>query len=255
MNTNSTLPGLGYVIASLRQWVVRETMTALKPQASLRNTLDTSAEQFRNSLRRDIMYNLNGRFERGVTLAWQRAVTSVSDPTEPGKHRLFQVKSSDQSRPPYHYRVDLEVDSCECPDYYKGHYCKHIIAAHIYELDCQNQQAAQAYKTQAPPVTALPKASPPKPATPPNGGSAKAAEPDLPTSVPKPKDSVIWAAIWHQGKWLGVEVLAMEGEKATIRALPKIIEGRKLQPQFPFEGKHSTTTVSKKELFHVKIFQ
>jgi hypothetical protein len=37
--------------------------------------------------------------------------------------------------------------------------------------------------------------------------------------------------------------------------LPKIIEGKKLQPQFPFEGKHTTATFPKQELFHVKVFQ
>ena len=76
-----------------------------------------------------------------------------------------------------------------------------------------------------------------------------------PSSTNGQKDAIVWGVVRLNGDILGVEVLSIEGEQAKVRALPKVIDGKKLQPQFPFEGKRSTTSISKKELFHVKIFQ
>jgi hypothetical protein len=262
MKTNNIPATFMYALVSLKQRILRETATAsiglFRPSA-----IDQAAEQFRNTLSQDTLWNLNGRFERGAALAKQGAVTHHADPNLANKRRLFQVMSANQSRPPYYYMVDLDFDSCECPDHCKGHYCKHIIASHIYELASHNPQSAKpptllfqtpddAPKTNQPTQSyqVQPKAAPTLSET-----LLRSSEPCVETSVPAQKDSVIWGAIKHEGQWLGVEILALEEDNATIRALPKIIEGKKLQPQFPFEGKRCTITIPKKQLFHVTIFQ
>jgi hypothetical protein len=250
MNAQISLTNFVYVIRSLKRLWVKETL-ALDTSA-----IEQAAEQLRDSLRQDVLWGLNGRFERGVTLASQGAVSPYFDAVNPDKHRLFQVKSANQYRPPYQYLVDLDAGTCECPD---GHFCKHRIASHIIELvnynrqvtatsktytskDNQAQAAYQAQAASSAPVTETALSSP---------------EPLVETNVPVQKDNVvIWGAIKHNGQWLGVEILALDDDKATIRALPKIVsDGRKLQPQFPFEGKRCTTTIPKKDIFHVKIFQ
>lgn len=76
-------------------------------------------------------YYLNGRLERGLALALEGAVTPLDDPDTPWQADLFQVRSSHPTIPPYHYRVDLEAMTCECPDYANGYHCKHLIAAQI----------------------------------------------------------------------------------------------------------------------------
>ena len=241
MKTNNIPSTFAYALVSLKQRFFRESAIAsigLYPPSAI----DQAAEQFRNSLRQDILGGLNGRFERGVVLAKQGAVTHPYDPNLPDKRRLFQVMSATQSRPPYHYLVDLDFDRCECPDHSKGYYCKHIIASHIYEIAGDNQPA-QSDQVQ-------PKATPPL-----SESTLRPSEPFVETNIPVQKDSVIWGTIKHEGQWLGVEILALDDDNATIRALPKIIEGKKLQPQFPFQGKRCTITIPKKHLFHVKIFQ
>jgi hypothetical protein len=142
MKTNNIPATFMYALVSLKQRILRETATAsiglFRPSA-----IDQAAEQFRNTLSQDTLWNLNGRFERGAALAKQGAVTHHADPNLANKRRLFQVMSANQSRPPYYYMVDLDFDSCECPDHCKGHYCKHIIASHIYELASHNPQSAK----------------------------------------------------------------------------------------------------------------
>lgn len=84
-------------------------------------------------------YSLNGRLERGLALALEGAVTPLDDPDTPWRANRFRVRSSHPSIPPYHYRVDLDAMTCECPDYANGYHCKHLIAAQIIvqaQLDC-----------------------------------------------------------------------------------------------------------------------
>ena len=257
MNTNSHLPNLIYAITSVRQLFVRETMTAPQMQVALPVSIDIAARQLRNTISQDILWGLNGRFERGVGLAKQGAVSPYSDPNLPTRRHLFQVRSANQSSPPYHYRVDLEAGTCECPDHRKGHFCKHRIASHIIEIFNYNQQMAVSSTTQSSSTTLPAKDNPVQadanaPAT---ENALKLSETMEETNLPVQPDSVIWGVIKHGGQWLGIEILSMDDDNATIRALPKITEGNKLQPQFPFEGKRCTITIPKKHLFHVKIFQ
>ena len=176
------------------------------------------------------------------------------DSENPKSRRLFKVRSSDPYTSPY--LVDLDWRFCECPDHRKTYICKHRIAAHIIErvekedqqLNAQpevkeaNSPAQQAVNPQ--PDLPSPNINP----IPQNGGSPQG-------EVPLEAKAIIWGVIRLDGQLLGVELLDIGEENVTIRALPKIIEGNKLQPQFPFPGKRSTTTVPKKEISHVKVFQ
>jgi hypothetical protein len=99
MNAQVSLTNLVYAVQFLKRLWVKETLSIDV------SAIEQAAEQLRDSLRQDVLWSLNGRFERGVTLASQGAVSPHSDLVNPDKHRLFKVKSANQSRP-YHY---LEV--------------------------------------------------------------------------------------------------------------------------------------------------
>ncbi len=249
-----------YALATIQKHTIREAATlSSSPTLSLQ-VIEQAAIEFDATLSRGVKYSLNGRFERGVLLARQGAVTPTVDPSQPDKKRLFQVRSSNFWKPPYHYLVDLDAKSCEYPDHMKGYFCKHRIASHIIEL------AIQATLQPAPPPKGMDikpiaqETTPPskvldiKPIVQETATRPAVAEPQ--SNIPSPdKDAIIWAAIRLNGKILGVEIVSLVGETATIRALPQVIDGKKLQPQFPFEGKRATTTIPQKELFHVKVFQ
>ena len=138
-----TTLNLVYVIRSFKRLWAKEASTLFG------NPVDQAAEQLRNSLSQDILLSLNGRFERGVTLAKQGAVSPHMDANLPDKRRLFQVKSANPSSPPYYYLVDLDGETCECPDHWKGHFCKHLIASHLIEIVQTNRQKAASSKPQS----------------------------------------------------------------------------------------------------------
>jgi hypothetical protein len=100
MNAQVSLTNLVYAVRVLKRLWVKETLVVGA------SAIEQAAEQLRNTIPQDVLWGLNGRFERGVALANQGAVSPHSDPVNPDKHRLFKVKSANQSRPPYHY---LEV--------------------------------------------------------------------------------------------------------------------------------------------------
>jgi len=234
---------LVYVIHSLKRRWVKEIFTLFT------NPVDKAAEQFRKTMPQNILWGLNGRFERGVAMAKQGAVSPHINHNLPDKQRQFQVKSANQSRPDLFYLVDLDAGTCNCPDHLKGHFCKHLIAAHIIEWVNYNHQLAASSNVQLSSIKDSQTQDAP-------AANAQLTETSL-DAVPSTTttDAIIWGVLKHGGQWLGVEILAMEGDNATIRALPQIINGKKLQPQFPFEGKRCTTTIPKKHIFHVKIFQ
>ena len=212
MKAKSFLNKLRYVIPESHNLWVKETS----------NTIEAAAEQFKATLSADVLWSLNGRFERGLALAQQGAVSHEKDPDFSALERLYRVQSANATRPPYSYRVDLDGSTCECPDHAKGHFCKHRIAAHIIEIV--------------------------------NGSTVEPEE--SPQGVEEAsRESIIWGVIRHQDEWLGVEVLSTQDDRATVRALPKIVDGKKLQPRFPFEGNHSVTVVPWNTISHIKVFQ
>lgn len=239
MSTQSITSKFMYAISSLRMRIIRESVTTYGDLVIPTWAIQKAASMLEDRLVTKGHMRLNGRFERGLLLAQKSAVSAFDDPYQVGKERQYRVQSSNVYKPPY--RVDLAKGNCECPDCWKGNFCKHIIAATIIEEAVLLYQQAEKDKEQtsetksATVVAELPPVE---------------ADPDKPHG-----ESIIWAAIRHNGVTLGVEVLNLGDEMATVRALPVIKDDKKLQPQFPFEGKTSLTVVPKKELFHVRIFQ
>lgn len=254
MNTNI----FTYAMAAFKRHIIRETGFPSKIDGIPIALFDEAADRFEATLPDQIRRSLNGRFERGLTLAKKGSATAWKGDPHPQYHRLFKVASSDPSRPPYFYKVDIDEDTCECPDFAKGHYCKHIIAAHIRYQAFQLVGAMLVQRSKAdirlpadPPPQPVPAPPPPPVVQPPP------ALPDPPKAeLPLPlADTVIWGMISLEGAPLGVEVLAIQEDGVTVRALPKIVEGRKLQPQFPFTGRRCVAKVRKDKLSHVKIFR
>ena len=286
----------------------------LLPKQFLWNSSTRLLCNMKSTLPQGFREGLNGRFERGIEIAKAGGVKLFQDTFQPDRRRLYQVNSSSLFKPPY--LVDLDRKTCECPDHWKGHFCKHRVAASIFELAAGAFEKSVATKVMEPAYTAqkvdksapspvkinTPQSSPstqpqkptvqklPDPAT---GLPPQAPKPALqkpvateplpplpkgtpvvptasPTSIQPPKtptleyqpssspkeNTVIWAVVVQDGKLIGVEVLNFEGDLATVRALPIIKDGKKLQPQFPFnERKSRTAVLDKKSLTHVKIFR
>jgi len=240
-------------ISNLKKRTVRESPYITGPKYPP-ELIDQVAAKFYEAMEDHVKRALNGRFERGVTLAKQGAVVRFEDPQNPNSHRVFKVRSSDPYRSPY--LVDLDWRFCECPDHRKTYICKHRIAANIIERvekEIQKPNAQPEVKEVDPPAQQAVNPQPGMPSpntkpTPQNGGTPQ-------DETPLEVKAFIWGVIRHEGQLLGVELLDIGEDSVTVRALPKIVEGNKLQPQFPFPGKRSTATVPKKEISHVKVFQ
>jgi hypothetical protein len=208
---------------NLKKRILRETAMSVAisiPPA----IIEQAVKQYTTSLDQSTINLLNGRLERGITMVKAGAVTPTQNP------RCFRVRSSSGYDS---YLVNLDKETCECPDHWKGHLCKHRIAAGITEIAMQLQEA-EAQKA-----------------------PAKVEAPTPPPTKPQSnRETIVWAVIKHNDKWLGVEVLNFNGDEATVRALPIIKEGNKLCPQFPFaDGKSSLDIVPKTTLVHVTEFQ
>ena len=227
MPTQSITSKVKYVISTLRKRAIREADTFYGNLVIPLTAIHRGASYLETSMGQEGRSKLNGRFERGLAMAHKSTVSPYQDPFEPSKERQYQVQSSDPNKPPY--LVDLQAGTCECLDHWKGNFCKHLVAASIIEGALKFMGRLEVLK---PPVTEIT----PLPPTPQG-------------------ESIIWAAMRYNDVVLGVEVMNLDGEMATVRALPVIKDDKKLQPQFPFEGKTSLAIVPKKHLFHVRIFQ
>lgn len=92
-----------------------------------------AAQQVRATFADQNSYALTVRLERGLTLALEGAVMPYTDCSQPWRTDLFQVRSSNHWVPPFSYRVDFAMQTCECPDFANGYHCKHLIAVQIFE--------------------------------------------------------------------------------------------------------------------------
>jgi hypothetical protein len=257
-----------YVISSIKQHIIRERSATLSSPKISPESINKASKEFYASLSNKIKWSLNGRYERGAAMARYSAVSFKTDPYQPEKKRLFQVRSSNQYRAPYD--VDLDQTYCSCPDHAKGYFCKHIIASSIIENALKLEKVKQeidAQLTKPPPQVILPAQMKEVDSEPPKPVVQKEVIPEVPKPdkqnevspvIPQPdqsKEHVIWGVIKLNGGYLGVELLDIQDDTVTVRALPKVIDGKKLLPQFPFEGKHMTATLAKEDVFHVKVFQ
>jgi hypothetical protein len=201
--------------------------------------LNDAFRNFSDSLSPELKQRMNGRLERGLEIALSGGVTRYEYPERSGWMRRYKVNSSDPTKPPY--QVDLVARTCTCPDYFKGHYCKHRVASQVFELatakvQSQAVQSIQSEKVQ--PIQSQLAQPTPSPAEEINGSEA-----------------IIWACVHLDGKTIGVEVLGLEGDLVRVQALPTITDVGKLEPQFPFPSGNCTQLVQAGELFHVNVYR
>ena len=239
MNTHIFTQTIEYALAAFKQHVLGETRTAYNGITFPPVLIEQAFQKFQSTFSPDMKLRFNGRLERGLQIAMTGGVMPDKDL---GKlNGYFKVRSSNPNNPPY--LVDLHQRSCTCPDHWKGHFCKHRIAANIINVASTLNKA----ETPAPiqPQSELPA----KPAPAAHLDNDKIA---LPKQM---DDAVIWGVVTLEGAVLGVEVLDIKDDSVVVRALPRIIDGKKLQPQFPFPGKLCMMKVRKEELSHVTVFR
>ena len=182
------------------------------------DVLDAAFHKFCNSLSPELKSRMNGRLERGLQIALSGGVA----PASPESISQFRVNSSDPAKPPY--LVDLNARTCTCPDHWKGHYCKHRVAAQVFKM------ANQALQPQ----------------------EAKSASQQL--DARSDGQAVIWACVRLDGKNIGVEVLGIENDLVRVQALPAVKDDGKLEPQFPFPDGNCSQLVQASDLVHIRIF-
>ena len=195
--------------------------------------------KFIESISPELKQRMNGRLERGLELALSGGVTRYEYPERSGFIRRYKVNSSDPTRPPY--QVDLVARTCTCPDYCKGHFCKHRVAAQVFELATANVKPQEVQSIN------------------PQEGQTIQSQITQPTPPPveeiNANEAIIWACVQVDGKTIGVEVLGLEGDLVRVQALPAITDTGKLEPQFPFPSGNYTQLVQAGELFHVNVYR
>jgi hypothetical protein len=214
---------------------IREAGQSLIPSSHSSTTIEQTArivfERFSERLKK----LLNGREERGLKLALGGHVNHKS-------HRIFSVRSENNQ---HAYLVDLERKTCTCPDCQKGHICKHRIAAYLIE---QSNIASKPNSTQDRSYSE-------------DEGNRGDEKLDITRAVLNARsqflrEAIIYAKIPHGGDRLNVEVISLNGETATVRALPIIKNDTLLVPQFPFqEGQSSASIVLASSLLDITIYR
>lgn len=185
--------------------------------------IEQTASRIFESFSEHLKKRLNGRQERAVRLALDGHVTHKSG-------RIYSVRSENNQ---HAYLVDLDRGSCTCPDWNKGYICKHRIAAYLVE---QAQQADRLSHTGEQTDEQIEK-----------------ARLVLHARSEVLREAMIYASLLDEGGPTNVEVIALEGDTALVRALPIIKDG-KLVPHFPFQG-HSSTQVLAKSLTDIAIYR
>ena len=182
--------------------------------------INAAFTKFTNSISPELKQRMNGRLERGLEIA----LSGWVKPYDPSSLVQFKVKSSDPTRLPY--MIDMRLRTCTCPDYAKGHFCKHRAAAHVYKLACKHITSQETPNSE--PVISQPV----------NKGHA-----------------IVWACVRLDGKTIGVEVLSIENDQIWVQALPVVKEDGKLEPQFPFPEGNCSQQVLASDLEHIHIFR
>jgi len=195
--------------------------------------------KFIDSLSPELKQRMNGRLERGLEIALSGGVARYEYPERSGFVRRYKVNSSDPTRPPY--QVDLVARTCTCPDYSKGHFCKHRVAAQVFELASGKVQPQDAQSIKPQEVQSI---------------QSQIAQhtPPLVEEI-NANEAIIWACVQVDGKTIGVEVLGHEGDLVRVQALPIVTDAGKLEPQFPFPSGNYTQLVQAGELFHVNVYR
>lgn len=216
---------------------IKEAGQSLLPPSHSSNTIEQTARVVFERFSERLMKLLNGREERGLKLALGGHVSHRS-------HRIFSVRSEDNQ---HAYLVDLDRRTCTCPDFRKGHICKHRIAAYLIE---QSALASNSNHGQDDNPSI-------------NGGGDNQDDKklDVARAVLNARsqflrEAIIYASIPHGGDHLNVEIISLNGETATVRALPLIKDGMQIVPQFPFQdGQSSVSIVLASSLLDITIYR
>lgn len=188
--------------------------------AVIEQTASRIFENFSESLKK----RLNGRQERALRLAVDGHVTQKSG-------RIYSVRSENNQ---HAYLVDLDRGTCTCPDCSKGYICKHRLAAYLVEQAQQADTSSSHKEGQA-------------------DEQVEKARLVLDARSEVLREAMIYATLLVEGSPINVEVIALEGEVALVRALPILKDG-KLVPQFPFQG-HSSARVLAHSLVDIAIYR
>jgi len=217
---------------------IREIMEAgqsLLPSSHSSSTIEQTARVVFERFSERLKKLLNGREERGLKLALEGHVKHTSQ-------RIFSVRSENNQ---HAYLVDLDRKTCTCPDCQKGHICKHRIAAYLIE---QSNLASNSNQSQD--------ASPSTNGADSDNGKLDVARAILNARSQFLREAIIYARIPHGGDHLIVEVISLNGDTATVRALPIIKDGTQIVPQFPFQdGQSSASIVLASSLLDITIYR
>ena len=214
---------------------IREAGQSLLPSSHSSNTIEQTARVVFERFSERLKKLLNGREERGLKLALEGHVKHTSQ-------RIFSVRSENNQ---HAYLVDLDRKTCTCPDCQKGHICKHRIAAYLIE---QSTLASNSNQSQDASSST-------------NGDDSDNGKLDLARAVLNARsqflrEAIIYAKLPHEGNHLNVEVISLNGDTATVRALPIIKDGTQIVPQFPFhEGQTSASIVLSSSLTEITIYR
>ena len=158
--------------------------------------------------------------------------------------RIFSVRSENNQ---HAYLVDLDRKTCTCLDCQKGHICKHRIAAYLIE---QSSLASNPNNTRDDRLSAHG-----------DGKDRDGEKLDIVRAILNARsqflrEAIIYAKLPHEGDHLNVEVISLNGDTATVRALPIIKDESLLVPQFPFhEGQTSISIVLASSLLKITIYR
>jgi len=201
------------------------------PEANLiiPDLIDQIASQFVSTLSPQTIRRMNGRLERGLTMAKSGHVAVT------GQDGIFKVTSSKRRCT---YIVDLNQRTCNCPDYQAGNICKHRIAS--WYIQQALFQSAPDLK-ESPVSEQIPELV------------------ELLLAHPCRWD-LIYAVVSYEGQEIPVEIIETNGREAYVRALPGLVDGE-IVPVYPFrspwEGSkvmYSSTTVSGDSLSKIKLY-
>jgi hypothetical protein len=224
-------------IISQEKQAVREVAVIAATPNILPTVLERTACKVFESFSDRLKASSNGRQERALKLALNGHVTHKSK-------RIFSVRSQ---RGQHSYLVNLDKSFCTCPDSCKGHVCKHRIAAYLIE---QASEATHEVSQESSAVRELQSSQ----GLDPDEEAVEKARLALQGRSEHLREAVIYALLQVDGEPVKVEIIALEGEVALVRALPKLKDGV-LIPQFPFPERKSSAQVLAKSLTEVRIYR
>jgi len=216
---------------------VREVAVIAAAPNVLPTVLERTACKVFESFSDRLKASLNGRQDRALKLALNGHVTHKSD-------RIFSVRSE---RGQNAYLVNLDKGFCTCPDSRKGHVCKHRIAAYLIE------QASEATHEVSPESSAVRELQSDQ-GLDPDEEAVEKARLALQGRSEHLREAIIYATLQLDGEPVKVEIVALEGDVALVRALPTNKAGE-LIPQFPFPERKSSAQVLAESLTEVRIYR